>query len=102
MTNDTQQDKHMLFNGTLEQAVPVDEKEARWILGRDDFRVACPIKGFSRRRVTACPDCEFFQGMAKRIVIGPVDDSRPELIARQYTVICGHPVARSISYFPED
>ncbi len=67
------------------------------------LRIHCPIATFAQRKTEHCKGCAFFGGAATRIIHNPSsDDSDPRFAATKYLIVCGHPTARSLTYFPED
>jgi hypothetical protein len=67
------------------------------------LRICCPIVTFAQRKTEHCKGCAFFGGAATRIIHNPSgDESDPQFAATKYLIICGHPTARSLTYFPED
>lgn len=67
------------------------------------LRIHCPIQTFAQRKTEHCKGCQFFGGVATRIIHNPSgDESDPRFAATKYLIVCGHPTARSLTYFPED
>ena len=64
-------------------------------------RVCCPLKMFARRKTSHCESCEYFNGIARKHVIGTFKDELTS-VGLLYTIVCSHPVSRGIAFFPED
>ncbi|KKL48456.1 hypothetical protein LCGC14_2325330 [marine sediment metagenome] len=67
------------------------------------LRVCCPIVTFAQRKTEHCKGCVFFGGSATRIIHDPSsNEDDPRFAATKYLIVCAHPTARSLKYFPED
>ena len=67
------------------------------------LRIHCALQGFSQRKTEHCKGCTFFGGAATRIIHGVSgNESDPRFAAKKYLIVCEHPMARSLTYFPED
>jgi len=94
-------------NDALNSALLLDDERLKEIQSKDPnpftdgMRICCPLKGFGHRRTSLCLSCEHFGGIGQKATTGG-DFTLPENVAHKYTIICGHPVARGLSWFPED
>lgn len=67
------------------------------------IRVHCPLVTFAHRKSEHCKGCAFFGGAATRIIHGPSgEETDPRFAATKYLIVCAHPTARSLTFFPED
>lgn len=93
----------------LDQAPMLTDNELEIHMRKDSgpftpgLRIHCPIVTFAQRKTEHCKECHFFGGAATRIIHNPsADDSDPRFAATKYLIVCAHPTARSLKYFPED
>ncbi len=67
------------------------------------IRICCPLVTFAQRKTKHCKECHFFGGAATRIIHGGSgNESDPRFAATKYMIVCSHPTARSLTFFPED